>query len=433
MKTAGVVLDFYDDPSGAVLKKTFPTADSLPSMIKEAHILSAEERDVLRNEAFALVMLDEGKMLRKFACVDAGNTAMSALYFMENHDRLPEEARGVAAQNIAAACEEFGLPVSPLLKTAGAIVRKRDPMKGPLVGDDNDWGQRTNMHSVQGGSDAGRVIPTANQTKTAGFAGVMAAKALNTDPAAVKAKVAPIKTASRVSPLVDVAGKEPEVRLEKRAAERTALDGRYPLDSYADVRAAVQYFDDLYPEMAPADRHEYAVKTASRARELGIETSAMLDRYGSTEYALDVEGHLVTRAGAAPDEWKGVYEEMREKRASIEPEAFAQLLEAADRGANLNWYWGGEIADPWYSTFGGDLQKVASSWSWMSRVGDYVTEPQLRELARNGRPLIHKQFTSDITNAFVKDPITIFMSLPDDSKMILSRLANDLRDGLSTN
>lgn len=429
-KTAGVVFDFYDDPTGALLKRTFPTPDSLPDLIKEAHILSTEERDVLRNEAFALVMVDEGKMLRKFACVDAGNTALSALYFNESYDRLPEEARAVAAQNISAACEEFGLPVGPLLKTAAAIVRKRDPMKGPIVGDDNDWASRTNLLSMQGGGDAGRVTQAANQIKTAESrqGGVV----LTDD----KKDNGPSKknpSIQQVSPVVDVSGKDPRLTVEKKASSLTALDGKYPLDSYSDVKAAVAYFNDLYPEMDPQDRHTYAVKTASRAKELGIQTNELLDRYGSTAYALDVEGHLLARMGAAPEEWKSVYEDMREKRASIDPEVFAQLLSEADKQANLNWDWGGSIADPWYSTFGGDLEKIASSWSWQSRVGDYVTEPQLRELARNGRGLVHKQFTSDLTNAFVSDPLTIFMSLPDDSKTILARLASDLRDGLSTN
>ena len=106
MKTAGVVFDFYDDPAGSLLKKTFPSLEELPEIVKEAHILSEEEREVLRDEAYALVMINEGKTLRKFACVDKGNTFLSALYFIENRDKLPEEAQKIASANIFAACEE---------------------------------------------------------------------------------------------------------------------------------------------------------------------------------------------------------------------------------------------------------------------------------------------------------------------------------------
>src|SRR3990172_9507136 len=118
MKTSGVVLDFYDDPNGSLLKKAFPTVDVLPDLVKTAHILSSEERDVLRPEAFALIMANEGKLLQKFACVDAGNTFLSCLYFEENADRLPEEAVKLAAVNLVSVCEEFGFEPTDFVKTA---------------------------------------------------------------------------------------------------------------------------------------------------------------------------------------------------------------------------------------------------------------------------------------------------------------------------
>jgi hypothetical protein len=34
MKTAGVVIDFYDDPSGSVLKSIFSDPDALPGQVK---------------------------------------------------------------------------------------------------------------------------------------------------------------------------------------------------------------------------------------------------------------------------------------------------------------------------------------------------------------------------------------------------------------
>jgi hypothetical protein len=87
------------------------------------------------------------------------------------------------------------------------------------------------------------------------------------------------------------------------------------------------------------------------------------------------------------------------------------------------------VADPYYATFG----KQAAAWSWTGRTGDYVSEEELRWLARNGRPLIHKHFASDFTNSFIKDPISIFESMPDDSKVILARLANGKFDAMNAN
>jgi hypothetical protein len=52
---------------------------------------------------------------------------------------------------------------------ANGAGKQRDPMAQPLVGDESDWAARTNLVSVRGGADSGRVIPTANQMKTAGL------------------------------------------------------------------------------------------------------------------------------------------------------------------------------------------------------------------------------------------------------------------------
>jgi hypothetical protein len=215
MKTSSLVLDFYDDKSGEILKQACPTPDNLPEEIKIAHFLSPEERQILRDEAYALILHNDGQQLRKFACVDAGNTILSTLYFLETKDRLPEEAVKVAAQNLMSFNQDFGLPIPEKLASlmpveprsasreyirreqskdgrkvnrmvdlltpakiasggqtiderSTAVARKRDSRNQPYVGDEADWAQRTNLVSIRGGADSGRVIPTVNQMKTAG-------------------------------------------------------------------------------------------------------------------------------------------------------------------------------------------------------------------------------------------------------------------------
>lgn len=485
MKTAGVVLDFYDDQDGELLKRSFPDPEQLPEEIKTAHFLSSEERDCLRDEAFALILQNEGKTLRKFACVDPGNTLLSALYLMEHGDRLPEEAMKLASANITAACEYFGLPLRDIEKiaaakkerptdaTEGGRSRSRDPMQQPLVGDEANWAERTNLVSVRGGADAGRVIPMANQMKTAstkeaqdhvddaqekadnkrdGFKPSAPKKDINLDsfhklnPEAKppsksknstkhhwakeeKDACGPMKMANAT---IDVSGLEAPLKMKKASARHLAL-GRYPLDSFGDVRAAVQFFSENYLEFSPEQRHEFAVKTASRANELGIALTDDLNRYGSTEYAPDVEAHLANRRAISP-EYKKTWDDLQEKRASVEPEEFVKLLAAADEESGVCWLYGGEAADPYYATFGGNKVKEASdSWSWMSRTGDYVTGDQLHKLALNGRPLVMKQFDSALASAFAKDPITVFESLPDFHKMVMARLASQEFDGTPNN
>jgi len=612
MRTAGVIFDFYDDVSGSLLKKACPTAADLPEIVKEAHILSPEEHEVLRDEAYALTMVNNGTPLRKFACVDAGNTALSVLYFSDTADLLPHAAVKVAAANLVEACEDFELPVPGWLKTAAktGMSKTRNPSKQPQQSDDVEWSQRTNLNSVQGGADSGRVIPTASQMKTAqdhafshmarvkgakkkdvnldsfhklnpeakpkekkavsgewirdltrsgaqaahaagnaskvsnfaarnSMAGMkpagkaltfaqnqkhqVAANAANS----VSSKMASAETTeklalspgmvnslaqsgARKNPLkgfqfmnrmnaksnalydtakklpqgtgarskvldraynaregalgaetgykanrpsagmksdarinaevkynpqgkyasvVDVSEAQEQVLVKRASAELTALGGKYPLDSMADVQKAAEYFETNYKEMEPVEAHIFAVKTAARAEEIGVPTSHTLQRYGSIEYAIDVDAHMANRLAVTPLEYREVYQELREKRASIEPETFANLLAEADEISGLRWVWGGDVADPYYATFG----KQANAWSWTGRTGDFTTEEELKWLAKNGRPLVHKHFSSEFTDSFIKDPITIFESMPDDSKVILSRLASGRFDAMNAN
>lgn len=537
MKTAGLVLDFYDDRTGETLKSVYPSAEELPETVKEAHILSPEERAVLRDEAYALILHSDDGQLRKFACVDEGNTALSTLYFLVNAEKLPAEAIKTAAQNLIAFNEEFGMEVPfelklaaetgmPTVEKTASMARKRDSFRQPMVGEEADWAQRTNLLGVRGGSDAGRVIPTANQMKTAGVAlkklraageiawakggrgvwdkmnylntrgraktyGAMAAKDIasgksgtlpikagqkmkewsKTDMAPLRDKTAmlgspgigiptrvprPMPTvkkltgpalaaatskaeadfwkrgpkaavapavkakAAHVDNLIDVSSLNPKMVVKQKVASLTALDGRYSLDSYSDVQQAMQFFEENWVSMDPSDRHEFAVKTSSRADNLGIATSELMDRYGSTEYGPDVEAHLANRAAVDPDH-RIIWDDLKEKQAMIEPEQFASLLREADELFGLDAYWGGEVMDPYYATFGGRGQEKVA-WAHQTADGATIDEAALRAIPKEE---VEKNFAPDFAEAFSQNPTLIFDSMPADSKQVLARMARD--------
>lgn len=118
-KLSGLVLDVYDDPDGAVLREVFPSFDDVPELIKEARQITSEEREQLPDDAFSLVLIDGDTRLRKYACTDAGNTAISVEYFMKTAHRLPAEAQQVAAQNLVTACGWYDIePPEELQKVA---------------------------------------------------------------------------------------------------------------------------------------------------------------------------------------------------------------------------------------------------------------------------------------------------------------------------
>ncbi len=480
MKTAGLMLDFYDDKSGATLRAKCPTPESLPESVKEAHILSPEERDVLRDDAFALILHNEGKQLRKFACVDEGNTVLSTIYFMENFDKLPPEAVKTAAVNLIAFNEEFGLAAPELLKLAAVtgMSRKRDSMQQPTVGDESDWAQRTNLRSIQGGADGSRVIQATGNMKTASekvaytlgdthIVGTLAGGSLGALKGAVRpgkdeqgktksrvkgaikgwgkgaivgnlaaagantAAIGSVRGAAsaygnaikgaftkKVANVVDVSGLEPEVYEQNKTASLTALGDRFSLDSYTDVQDAIHYFNEGWTAMSPEDRHEFSVKTAARAEDLGIEVPELMQRYGSTEYSPDIEAHIANRRAIMP-EHSEVWDALQEKRASIEPEVFANLLRTADEAVGLNYEWGGAVMDPYYATFGGRSEQEKVAWAWEGTEGEKLTEDDLRAIDLEE---VRANFTPDFAEAFSHDPTTIFDSMPADTKQVLARM-----------
>jgi hypothetical protein len=121
-KLSGLVLDVYDDPTGEVLRGIFPRQEQLPEIIKQAHALQPSERAELPDNRFALILEDGEVELKKYACVDAGNTALSVEYFMQLRHKLPEEAQKVAAANLVTACGWYNIePPEELQKVAGIL------------------------------------------------------------------------------------------------------------------------------------------------------------------------------------------------------------------------------------------------------------------------------------------------------------------------
>lgn len=225
----------------------------------------------------------------------------------------------------------------------------------------------------------------------------------------------PVQQTMGKNAMIDTSGPEPKLVFEKLASENTALGGKYPLDSYADIRAAVDFFQQSWTEFDPVERHIYCVKTAAAAQAIGLDIPPMMARYGSLEYAPDLDAHIASRKANLEKNAHGMYDALMEKRAAMHPEEFADLLMQADVATGLNWHWGGPVADPYLATFGGKPQermlKVANS---------EISERQLQSIVESGA--LEGVFEKDLVAGFRKDPAAIFQSLPDDAKQIIANL-----------
>ncbi len=115
-KLSGLVLDIGDDKTGDVLRSVYAERADVPDLVKNASPVSAERRETLPDDVFALVLRNGDTTLRKFACIDEGNTALSVLYFIKNAHKLPEEAQKVAAANLCTACGWYDFAVPEALE-----------------------------------------------------------------------------------------------------------------------------------------------------------------------------------------------------------------------------------------------------------------------------------------------------------------------------
>lgn len=133
-KLSGLVLDIYDDPDGRILREVFPRHADVPELIKEARKISPEEREQLPDDVFSLVLIDEGTTLRKYACTDPGNTALSVEYFLKTAHLLPDVAQKTAAQNLVTACGWYGIdPPEELQKVALGLGTAMNLMAAPSL------------------------------------------------------------------------------------------------------------------------------------------------------------------------------------------------------------------------------------------------------------------------------------------------------------
>lgn len=443
-KLAGWVFDAYDDIDGHILRSFYPTADAVPDLVKTAEHLDEERIRTLPDDLFALVLFEEGHKLKKYATIDAGNTTLSVLYLLKQAHLLPSEAVKVAANNLIAACQEQGIKVPEQLKVAahsgtsmvsgktqkpyakGAKSKpitfsqahsQKESEDSPQLGKhdaaNDDVDQRTNMNSVQGSNFVEMPLFPGKEKQAA--------------PEGVEVRTK--QKSWRQAPYVDVTGWDPGAATasETVAPQQTLLDGHYPIDGYDQVKTASVYFTEHWKQFHPRDRHEYCVKLAARMEELGIRVPEDVARYGSTTYAADSDAYVESRRGWLHDEFKPALDMLVEKRAHVSPETFAEALSEFDDMSGLRWHWDVQIPDPWISTFGPSIEKLAEDNWVFDDGGAHIREVDLANLARNGGEFMQKAFGPEFFETFRRSPKATFEKQSKEIKIVLARAAMDAR------
>lgn len=439
MKLAGRILDQFDDTEQHVFRSIFPTQESIPEVVKTATQLSPAARDALTDDLFALVIKQGDEEHRKFACYDAANTVLSTAYFLNQHHLLPEEAQKVAAKNLCAAWEQYGgTPPKSLQKVAGVgswVANKAwNRVKSNPIGTAMTAMAAPSIIENTGSKmlRQGKMVAS-SPNPLPDFQLLKNAELANTDAmpltAPIKGKALPFKekTSSR---RVDVTRMEAPVPVLKKTASRYALPGRYPLDSYSDVAAAVDYFEKYASDFSPMERRTYACNTVPLADSLRIKVGKDMRKYAAASYAdtSEFEAAIDQRRMLTDGSMHPLLDKVASAKQYLHPGQFVHLLEQFDKVAALDAYYDRHLSDPYYSTYGEKYAECEDDWS--DTIGNlYVTAAELKNLATTKHQVLSSMFDEHFIREFRKDPITIYESMPMDQKKRIIRMANENAPG----
>lgn len=461
MQTSGLVLDVYDDFNGGVLRAIFPTPSEIPDLVKQADALGPTDRAKLPDNVFALVLQNGDQQLRKYACTDPGNTVLSVLYFAKNAHKLPPEATKVAAANLITACSWYGL--EDLAKEAGLLGAAATGMvshvaKNPLgtlstavtapalvQGARQEIGGRMSairQHEQTGGGVAtpeqvGHMMGKSAEATGTNIMPISAPPTKSPTPALATVK----KTGSVLHPHVNVTDQEPRRDAIEKKAEFTAcptrFPGRYPLDTFEQVKKASAYFEEYGAHLAPAERREFCQNMVKRADALSIEVSKTARKYAGAGYAPveEIKVAMDARRRLLDDEVAfAVLDRMEEKLAGTPADLFCATLGEFDKATGLDRHYSRGVYDPYFSTYGSTV-KVAqdkNNWSWIDG-NSYLTYADLATIVKTRVPSLTQTFGADFVKELRADPISIFDSLPRDQKRMVAAMAVDNVPGSDLN
>jgi len=324
----------------------------------ETNVMTPDELAKVADEDFAVCFLTkEAQKLRKLPVDCHDNVWLSNRYYEETHHKMAADAARTAAYFIKKACERFNIePSASVVKLAA------------------DASPENNL----------------------------------------------VFHLDTVSPVESVR----EINLQKFAEVEKIADNyvhaQYVFATPAHVKVACEYFDKKHDKMPLEVRHKYAAAIQLRARELGMPAqTGTVAKYAADSYGADLDAHLSSRRRLL--EGSPNYDELAKlasTRKQYTPSQFAQILHGFDKKAGLTQYYGGYITNPYESTFS-NQPDVDQGYRWMDKKGSArLTEEEIRRVVKDHNPKIAEYFGKQTAMEMMKDPISIFQSLPDDAKEI---------------
>lgn len=470
-------LDIYDDPGATVLRDALG-GKALPAKLASTTLLSPQDLAALPDRLFAMVGTCGGEQLRKFAMHDEAHLGTSILYFLANNGKLPEPTQQKIASNLVNACSWYDLdPPEKLVKIAliGMLNAGLGLMAAPAKLREEHQKSQANMDAFRAAQASGAKVAGTGRTVTSdagdpkawealerefGGAGPLArrndefngeypnpfdAKVANTSGTelgahgALKSDPRGATPASRMAVAaktsswqyvgeIPVPGQKPT----KLAARHFALphEQLYPIDTVDQVKQASAYFEENFREFDGPQKRAFAVTVAQRAADLGVKVAGKIVSYGGEYYGSyivpELEGRIRAFEGTAKT---AAYQLLLDRRADIPAPVMVEMLKKADRETRVDEHYGRAVTgfrEPLLAVYEKSAAdhdaEFGTQFSWTHK-GHHVSEDTLN-LYSVKSPEIDHVFGTGFSLRFQREPVKAFRSLPDDQKVLLSRLAN---------
>jgi len=470
-------LDIYDDPGATVLRDALGGKE-LPAKMASASLLSPQDLAALPDRLFALVGTCGGAQLRKFAMHDEAHLGTSILYFLANSEKLPEATQQKVASNLVNACSWYDTePPERLVKIAllGALNAGLSLMAAPAKLREEHAKSQANMDAFRAAqasgakvAGTGRIVtsdsgdPHAWEALEREFSGTGSlakrsdefrgeypnpfdAKLANTSGTelgshgAMKADPRGATPASRMAVAPKTSSWQyageipiPAQKPAKVAARHYALPHQqlYPIDTAAQVKQASLYFDEHFRDFDAAQKRAFAVTVAQRAADLGVKVAGRISSYSGADYGSFITSELEGRVRAFEGTPKtAAYQLLLDRRGDIPPAVMVEMLKKADRETGVDEHYGRVVTgfrEPLLAVYEKSAAdhdaEFGAQFSWTHK-GHHVSEDTLN-LYSVKSPELDQVFGVGFSLRFQREPVKAFKSLPDDQKVLLSRLAN---------
>ncbi len=209
------------------------------------------------------------------------------------------------------------------------------------------------------------------------------------------------------------------------------LLGKYPVDTKANVSAAIDYFELYSNKFNDLEKVAYAQGLVSAMLDYGLEPTEKLAHYSVASPRKTLEVGIRLRDMATSGNHSEELAEIVKLASTADPLTRVSLLQDFDQEYGLTRSYGQRVPTPFDSVF--VSEKVAEDLSgetvWTSPTSDRLSKSNFLTWVESpsNRGLLIEKFGYELGSALSdsKGNWEVFSSLPDPHKQVITRLVND--------